>query len=167
MDNTVRNFDAAHDPIPRILREVYHDDALVTIGSVLEGQGNCTVDFRFPFYKRDRRETPGHVSAVQISAAIIEGGYCVLQDAHISGLFPSAATTEWFYQAWEDWLVLRMNSLFRRGVKTEEIASLHFRVLDIGIQRLRRRKLSATFEFEGFCSGETVWVVDPPPGMVV
>ncbi len=153
--------------VPRILREAYHDDALMTVEGRLLGQGRAAVDFQFPEYKRDRRNAPGHVSAVQISAAIIEGGLCCLEDAILSGLFPASATTEWFYGAWGGWIALRMNNLFRRAVVTGEVATLDFSVLDIGLQRLRRRKLSVTFEYDGFCSGESVWIIDPPEGLIV
>ncbi len=166
MDNTVRQSDFTDDPVPRVLRLFYTDEALLTVASRPEGDGKVALDFRFPMYAR-ARESMGHVSSVQITAAILEGGYAALEDALQSGLFPDDATPEWFYGTLADWLALRMNILFRRQVKEGELCSLNFRVLDIGTQRLRRRRLSATIEFDGFCSGETTWVIDPPPSMLV
>lgn len=165
MVNTVRALHPEPDPIPKVLRVFYFDEALMATSGRLHGNGTARMQFRFPEYTRSRSDM-GHVSSVQITAAILEGGFCALEDALLCELFPPAATSEWFYSNLTGWLALRINILFRRSVKTGEIAELDFKVLDIGLQRLRRRKLSATIEFEGFCSGETTWVIDPPSGLL-
>ena len=166
MGNAVRSLPVSNCEIPKVLRTFYHPDALMTTGAVSHGFGRVTVYFCFPTYARSIQDM-GHVSSIQITAAVIEGGYCALEDALGSNLLPAPATSEWFYDSLSKWLALRLNILFRKAQNAGEPTSLDFRVLDIGIQRLRRRQLSATIEFDGFCSGETMWVIDPPPGLVL
>ena len=78
-----------------MLRVFYHDESLMTVAARTEGAGRVSVEFCFPAYTRPR-EDMGHVSSVQIIAAILEGGYCALEGALLAGMFPSKVTAEWF-----------------------------------------------------------------------
>ena len=164
MNNTAEKLTGEIGVIPKSLQTFYRPDALMTVGAVMHGGGSASLNFCFPEYVR-AKEDMGHVSSVQITAAILEGGYAALEDALNSKLLPPQATDTWFYSTLGDWLALRINVLFRRSLKCGEFGALKFRIIDIGTQRLRRRQLSATIEFDGFCSGETLWVISPPPGL--
>ena len=160
------NVALAEDPIPRSLRIFYRPEAILTAACRSLSPSEVEIDFRFPEYARAKQDM-GHVSAIQISAAIIEGGYCAIENGILYGQFPKAATIDWFYQTLASWIALRLNVLFRRALTCGSVGTLRFNLIDVGTQRLRHRRLSMTVEFDGFCSGEQTWVIEPPPGMKI
>ncbi len=149
--------------LPEVLTRVYRAEALLTVAAAPVAANVTGVTFRFPAYGRTKHPMH-HVSSVQISAAILEGTYCALQQGFEAGAFPPGVTREWFFKVAEqnEWLLLRLNARFRRPVEPGGADTLAFKLTDLSIQERRKRFLSITVEFDGFCSGDTIWVIDPP-----
>ena len=163
-DNAVLQSEFGTGSVPEILREIYKEEEILTVGARFEGAGKIAVEFIFPEYPRTRRQL-GHVSGVTINAAIVEGVVCAIDDAFRSGRFPLEATPEWYRKSIADdrWIMLSLNVLYRQMVLPDAVATLEFEVLSVDIQRFRTPRLTIRVSFKGFCAGETVWVLDAPP----
>jgi len=162
-NNTVLKSEFELSPVPEVLPLIYKSEELVTIGVVPQGSKSADVYFSFGLYPRTVSEM-NHVSAMWMTAAVMEGFYCVLDNAIRSGDLSPQLSVEWLHQETANFVMLKSHFLYRQQVELLKPTPLSFSLLNLGIQRFRKRMLSVTVGFEGFCSGEVVGVITPPEG---
>lgn len=161
-DNSVRKEEIELLPVPRVLTSIYKEDELVTVGVNLLSPASVEVFLKFPKYTRTNTEMD-HVSGIQIAGSLFEVAYCAIDNSIRSHyLFPHTLTPEWFLTVAANFIVFKNHIIFRKRLQPEEVVPLKATVLDVGEQRLRKRMLSVTIGYEGFCSGEIVGLIDPP-----
>lgn len=151
--------------VPSVLKRVYNPEDLLTLGYTPLGPRSVEVTFVFRPYGRTA-EPMDHVSAVWITAAIIEGAYCVTQHMVESGDVPPVLSLEWLHRAAAGFVLLEQSVKYRRIVSPGEPTPLTFHVQGLGVRRLRQRMLEIKFAFDGFCRGSTTLVSSLPTGFV-
>lgn len=116
--------------------------------------GNVTISFLFPKYERTE-DAMGHVSGVQMNAALLEGLYIAVVASIKDGSFPiDSLTVDRFRQHRGDFILFKQEIRFRKMLQENQCGELSIQVGELGDVKLLRDFKRLTFRVEGFLKGK-------------
>lgn len=156
-DHCMNPNDTAFAPLPQpvldALTGFYADDQILTRGARRIDSNQFEVSFLFPHYQRTL-DSMGHVSAVQMHAALLEGLYVAVAFAIADGSFPAPeAGRNSFRRHRADFILFRQDVTFRRMLREGQSASLTIQIGELGDVTFLNRFRKLSFSISGFMQG--------------
>ncbi len=149
----------SREQILEFLDSIYFAERVLSQKMTVDPDNRCHVELVFPPYDKICCEGE-HVSASQISEAMIEAKYLTLALSIQQGNFPIAVPEDWFNRCAPHILYFRNSVTFRRMLNIGETYLLTTELVSISERRLRKRFLSLVFKQSGFIDSESEWLLE-------
>lgn len=111
------------------------------------------ITFWFPAYERTENSM-GHVSGIQMHAALLEGLYIAVAASIRDGHFPSSGLSmERFREHRHDFILFKQDITFGKMLRENETGKLLIRIEELTDISLMKEFKQLTFKFRGFMKG--------------
>ncbi len=125
------------------------------------GTNSYEVTFVFPNYERTV-STMGHVSGVQIQAALLEALYCAVAYSIREGTFPASTTLEAFRSKRAEFILSRQDISFRRMLNEGDTGEIRVEIQSLEDTKYRREFKQLNFKVSGIVRGTIECLLEVP-----
>lgn len=125
------------------------------------GLNSCGVTFVFPNYERTV-STMGHVSGVQIQAALLEALYCAVAYSIREGTFPANTTLEDFRSKRAEFILARQDISFRRMLNEGDTGEIRVEIQSLEDTKYQREFKKLIFKVSGIIRGTIECLLEVP-----